>query len=114
MMEERDVVVFTDEEGNDFELEVMDYFFYNGEEYAVLTEVCEHEHEEGEECDCGEEGCGHSHDVYIMKVVQMDDDMEEFIPVEEELMEKLIEVVQQRFDEDMSDEDDEDEEEDEE
>ena len=29
-------VTLTDDEGNDFELEVMDYFFYNGQEYAVL------------------------------------------------------------------------------
>ena len=39
MQEERDIVVFTDDEGNDFELEVMDYFFYNGQEYAVLSDA---------------------------------------------------------------------------
>lgn len=58
MEEERDIVVFTDEEGNDLELEVLDYIFYNGEEYAVLSgvededeeEACEHE--EGCQCDC--------------------------------------------------------------
>ena len=35
-MEERDVVEFTDDEGNTILLEVMDYFFYNGEEFAAL------------------------------------------------------------------------------
>lgn len=104
MQEERDIVVFTDDEGNDFELEVMDYFFYNGQEYAVLSdadaecacEECEHDAEtcEDEECDCCED-----QEVYIMKIVQMEDDMEEFIPVEDEsLMEKLIAIVQRRFD----------------
>lgn len=119
MEEERDIVVFTDDEGNDLELEVLDYIFYNGEEYAVLSDVededecgceeCAHEHEhaEGEECDCCEE-----QSLYIMKVVQMDDDMEEFVPVEDDaVMEQLINIVQQRFEEDMDDEDDTDEEE---
>ena len=35
-MEERDVVEFVDDEGNTLLLEVMDYFFYNGEEFAAL------------------------------------------------------------------------------
>ena len=39
MQDERDIVVFTDDEGNEIELEVMDYFFCEGKEYAVLTDV---------------------------------------------------------------------------
>ena len=57
---------------------------------------CEHDAEtcEDEDCDCCED-----QEVYIMKIVQMEDDMEEFIPVEDEsLMEKLIAIVQRRFD----------------
>ena len=38
-----------------------------------------------------------------MKVVPVDDDQEEFQPVDESLMDELIEVVQTRFDE-MEDE----------
>ena len=99
MQDERDIVVFTDDEGNDFELEVMDYFFYNGQEYAVLSdadaegeacgcEECAHDHDE---CDDEECGCG-DQEVYIMKIEQMDDDMEEFVPVEDDaLLEKLAE-----------------------
>ena len=30
--EDRDIVEFSDEDGNKLLLEVMDYFFYNGEE----------------------------------------------------------------------------------
>ncbi len=104
MQDERDIVVFTDDEGNDFELEVMDYFFYNGQEYAVLSdpeaagegcEECAHDEAcEDEAC----EGCA-DQEVYIMKIVPMDDDMEEFVPVEDEsLMEKLIAIVERRFD----------------
>ena len=42
---ERDFVTFTDDDGNDFELDVIDYFEYEGQEYAVLmdlSEECEH------------------------------------------------------------------------
>ena len=60
---ERDFVTFTDDDGNDFELDVIDYFEYEGQEYAVLMDLSEEcEHGEDEECDCG-------HDVYIMKIV---------------------------------------------
>ena len=45
--------------------------------------VCDHDHEEG---------------LYVMKVVPVGgDDEEEFQPVEESLMDELIEVVQTRF-----------------
>ena len=101
-MEERDVVEFVDDEGNTLLLEVMDYFFYNGEEFAAL-------------CDAKEEEDGEASDdepVYIMKINSFVDEngeeMEEFVPPEEELMEKLISVVRTRFmDEDGEDEDEE-------
>ena len=35
---EKDLVVFTDEEGNEVELEVVDYFDYDGDEYAVMVD----------------------------------------------------------------------------
>lgn len=109
--EERDIVEFSDEDGNTLLLEVLDYFFYNGEEFAVLGDAdeecdCDHEHAEDEECDC-------EHSLYIMKVITSTDEkgeeMEEFVPVEDELMEQLIEVVQTRFsedDEEIEDEED--------
>lgn len=121
--DELDVVEFTDDEGNSLLLQVVDNFFYNGEEFAVLTEF--------DECDC-EECCaehGHSHDhanaaedsldeeddeqeqnLYIMKVnTFVDDDgeeMEEFTPVDDDLMEKLIEIVQTRYFDDEDEDDD--------
>ena len=36
---EPDTVIFEDEDGNEYEFAVRDYFFYNGDEYALLTEV---------------------------------------------------------------------------
>ena len=111
--EERDIVEFSDEEGNTLLLEVMDYFFYNGEEFAVLCDADE------EACDCHGEGCceheecEHEHNLYIMKVVTVTDEdgeeMEEFVPPEESMLEQLIEVVQTRFSEEDDDDIDEDE-----
>lgn len=128
--DERDIVEFTDEEGNSILLEVLDTFFYNGEEFAVLADAidedeeaalcgeCGQPDESGEGCACGCCGCGaaegdeedEGEDVYLMKIVpstnEDGEEMEEFVPVEDDdLMEKLIEIVQTRFGED--DEDDE-------
>ena len=102
MDEELDLVVFEDDEGNEITMEVLDYFFYEGKEYALLAEVDEDGECGGDECD--EE---HQRDAYIMEVVDVGDDQEEFVPVAEELADKLVEIVQNGLFED--DEDDEEE-----
>jgi len=105
MEEERDLVVFSDDEGNEFELEVIDYFDHEGQEYAVLVDP--------EGCGCEDETCEHEHEteVYIMKVV-VNGEYEEFLPADEDKMEALSALVEQRFeameDDDEDDEDDED------
>ena len=90
-MEERDVVEFTDDAGNTLLLEVMDYFFYNGEEFAALCDAKENPADDDPDDD----------PVYIMKINTFTDEngeeMEEFVPPDEELMEKLIRVVRTRF-----------------
>ena len=102
----QDLIEGVDEDGNTVMLEVVRYFFYNGEEYVVLGEA-----HQGE-CDCECEDCDHDHEeddeeavnLYIMKVVEKEEDgeeIEEFLPVEDEdLLEKLIEVVQADFEAD--------------
>ena len=35
--EEPELLVFTDDDGNDVTVQVLDYLNYNGEEYAVLA-----------------------------------------------------------------------------
>ena len=35
---EEDIIVFEDEDGNEYNYTVVDYMFYNGEEYALLVE----------------------------------------------------------------------------
>lgn len=87
MEEERDLVVFSDDEGNEFELEVIDYFDYEDQEYAVLVDA--------EPC-CEDDDCDCETEVYIMKIV-VKDDMEEFLPADEDKMEALIKVVEERL-----------------
>lgn len=95
-MEERDIVVFIDEDDNEIEMEVLDYFYYNGEEFAVLTEqICECP--EGEECSC------EPAEIMFAKVVPVDGDEEnvEFQPVEdEELADKLFEIINSEIEDD--------------
>lgn len=102
--DERDIVEFSDEEGNKLLLEVMDYFFYNGEEYAVL---CDADEEAGQDADLDDE---EDQMIYIMRVVSTTnedgEEMEEFIPPEDSLLDQLIEVVQTRFTENDDDPED--------
>ncbi|MDO4548426.1 MAG: DUF1292 domain-containing protein [Clostridia bacterium] len=116
MDEELDLVVISDDEGNEQTMEVLDYFYYEGEEYAILVQYNEDEQdeddEEGAECDCGECGaeCDYCHgeqqEAYIMRVSPIGDDQEEFVPVDEDLLSKLIDFVQNDL---YADEDEEDE-----
>src|SRR5690554_150894 len=100
-MEERDILVFTDEDGQEIQMEVLDYFEFNDQLYAMLIEAEEenhgHDHEHDHDHDHDEET-----DVYIMKVV-VEGDTEQFIPVEEDVMDDLIEAIQEMYDEDFDD-----------
>lgn len=89
---EQDTIIFEDEDGNEYEFAVRDYFFYNGEEYALLTEIGQEADENGEEC-------------IVCKVENTTGDDgeedEEFILVEdEELAGRLIEIANNRLSED--------------
>ena len=86
---EPDTVIFEDEDGNEYEFAVRDYFFYNGDEYALLTEVGQEADENGEEC-------------IVCKVETTEgedgEEDEEFVLVEDEtLAGKLIEIANTRL-----------------
>ncbi|MBR6322488.1 MAG: DUF1292 domain-containing protein [Lachnospiraceae bacterium] len=92
--EELDLVEFEDSDGGTVTLKVERYFFYNGDEYVLLSN------------DIGSEPPEETVR-YVMKVQPLPEegeDMEEFVPVEEELMEKLIEAAQTTFSADLPDE----------
>ena len=84
--EERDLVTFSDDEGNEFSLEVMDYFEYEGQEYAVLCQLEEDVPE------------GTDTEVYIMKDSEEGED-EIFLPADEDKMDELTQIVEKMLDE---------------
>ncbi len=90
--ERLDVIEGTDADGNRLMLSVEKYFFYNGEEYVLLRTLPDEGAENGDDA------------LYVMKVeVSADEDgeaVEDFLPVEEDLMESLIQAVSIRYTED--------------
>ena len=106
MENELDLVVFEDDNGNELTMEVLDYLFYEGKEYALLAEYSENS--ACEDCEKGNcEGCASQVDAFVMEVrpVEGDEETEEFVPVDEMLAEKLIDIFQNSdFDEEDLDE----------
>lgn len=88
--EELDIIELEGEDGAVLKLCVERYFFYNGDEYVLLSD------------DCGQDN-GEEVSHYVMKVQPLEgedgEEMEEFVPVDEDLMEQLIQVVEATFDE---------------
>lgn len=102
MEEERDLVVFEDDQGNELTMEVLDYLFYEGKEYALLAELGDDKCSDCESESC--EGCDSPREAFVMQVVPVGDDMEEFVPVDEALAEKLIDIIENSdFDEEEAD-----------
>ena len=102
MDEERDLVVFEDDAGNELTMEVLDYLAYEGKEYALLTEYVEDEDEDGDEDEPVE--------VFIMEVRPVGEDQEEFVPVDEALAEVLIKIFETSdFDDEVFEDEDEEE-----
>ena len=85
--EDWDIIELEGDDGEPIRLCVERYFFYNGDEYVLLSDACDVEDEE-------------EVSRYVMKVqsVEGDEDMEEFVPVDEDLMDQLIQVVETTFD----------------
>ena len=63
-MQDRDIVEFTDDSGNTLMLEVMDYFYYNGQEFAALCDAQENPSDDEPDDD----------PVYIMQVNTFEDE----------------------------------------
>ena len=86
---ELDIVEMEGEDGAVLRLAVERYFYYNGEEYVLLSDNVD-----------GQSAEDVNH--YVMKVQPLPEegeDMEEFVPVDEDLMEQLIQVVEATYDE---------------
>ena len=100
MDEERDFVVFTDEDGNEFELDVIAYFDHNGNEYAILADCAG-------DCDCCDEECEDEEGgLYIMRIIVSEDGQtEEFVPPADEDMDELVAVAEELLSQDCCGED---------
>lgn len=108
MENEQDLVVFEDDNGNEITMEVLDYLFYEGKEYALLAELGDGSCTTCEDKAC--EGCDNRREAFVMEVVPVGEDMEEFVPVDEALAEKLIDIIENSdFDDEEFDMDDDDE-----
>ena len=85
---EKDIIELEGEDGEAIKLCVERYFFYNGDEYVLLSDDCG---------DIAEEEVSH----YVMKVQPLEsedgEEMEEFVPVDEDLMDQLIQVVEATY-----------------
>ena len=103
---ELDLVVFEDDKGNEITMEVLDYLFYEGKEYALLVELGDGSCEACETKE-GCESCDNAREAFVMEVVPVGEDMEEFVPVDEELAEKLIDIMENSDFEDEEFEEDE-------
>ena len=94
---DEDLIVFETEDGEEVTFVIEDYFFYNGEEYAILTE---YDTEKDEVLDEGSIVC---------RIDTTEDEngeeTEEFVPIEDdEMAEKLIEIANTQLAEDDEEE----------
>ncbi len=86
--EEMELIELEDSDGQPVTLKVERYFFYNGEEYVLLSDDIDGT--------AAEEAS-----FYVMKVEPIegeDDDMVDFVPVDDELSEALLKAARTVFD----------------
>lgn len=96
---ELDLVVFEDDDGNELTMEVLDYLGYEGKEYALLAEYDPNADDNT------------VREAFVMEIqaIPGDEENEEFVPVDEALAEKLIEIFQSTdFEEDLDEDFDDD------
>jgi hypothetical protein len=108
-------VVFIDENGEDIALHIVDYFLYNGDEYVILTdsETDDWDEETDEEAACCCEEHDHSDedeepeevDVYVMRVEVIDDENEEFVPLDPDKEEEVLAYAEKFLNGDLPEED---------
>lgn len=90
-------VVLTDENGDEYELDVVKEFDYKDKKYIVLYEDgcgCEDDCDCHEECECDDE-CDEY--IYIMEVVKTEDGNEEYREVAEDIMKEIVPIVEKEL-----------------
>lgn len=92
MCYEDDFVTFEDDEGNEIVLHIVDYFLFDGQEYVILADEGEDEETE-------------TVDVFILKVDVIDEDTEEFVPLDEDKEEEVYAFAEKLLNGDLPNED---------
>ncbi len=95
---EPDLIEMEDDNGGTVTLRVEKYFFYNGDEYVLLNDDIDGTKNEAEISR------------YVMRVQPLPEegeDMEEFVPVEPEIEDRLIHAARVTFRDDDDDEEEE-------
>ena len=86
-----DVVTFEDDEGNEFDMEIVDEFEHNGKKYAVLAAI--NEDDEADEAEPAEDDEDQDA-LYIFEVVDGEEG-EEFVAIDDDdLLDELSAVVE--------------------
>ena len=101
--EEPELLVFTDDDGNDVTVQVLDYLNYNGEEYAVLAE----QDEAQAALNKADQDNAAQLEIFFMKVVPVEnsEDEVEFQPIEDDGIEdELFAIINSDLDEEDTDE----------
>ena len=83
-----DMIEMTDEEGNTTLFKILDYFFYNGDEYAILTDSIDEDTTGADRVDC-----------YVMKIVPTTDESGEEVE-DQKLEAKLMEIATLKLNDD--------------
>jgi uncharacterized protein YrzB (UPF0473 family) len=104
MDKEVKMAALVDDEGNEFELEVIKEFDYKDKKYAVLFEdnqehvdECECDEECDEECTCGchdEESEDH---IYVFEVTKDENGKDTYNEISDSLMNELIPVIEKEL-----------------
>jgi len=114
MEKEVKIATLVDEDGVEYELEVVKEFDYKDKKYAVLYEDdcdcdcgddcdCNDDEEDDEECKCGSDCDCHEEDddcdghIYVLEVVTDENGKEVYNEVDETLMEELIPIVEKEL-----------------
>lgn len=92
MEEEMDIVTFTDEDGNEYDLAVLTYFEHEEDTYALLFDPASTEEEEAEV------------EIFIMKAVGEGDNMT-FVSADDDKMDALSALAEEILDEMQQEED---------
>ncbi|MEX1377534.1 MAG: DUF1292 domain-containing protein [Eubacteriales bacterium] len=76
MSENENFITLFDDEGNELNVEILEYFLLNGQEYVMLTDL------EAEVKD-------NSMDIFLMQVNLLDDETEEFVPIDADVEDEV-------------------------